>query len=249
MSPPPRPAPGASAVSAGGEAALACGEVSLRLGGVVVLDGVGFAVEPGEIVALVGPSGAGKSTLFRVLAGELRADSGWVRLAGRDVTTSPLWTRARLGLGWIPQSPSVLLDLDVAANLRAFERAARVQPKAPADRASELALGDVLGTPARALSGGERRRLEVLRALVAEPRALLCDEPLAGLDAPLAAAVLERLRAASRGGAAVLIADHRLAELLPVCDRVLRLAGGRLERAVPVATLARDPDARGRLEP
>ncbi|MCC6216873.1 MAG: ABC transporter ATP-binding protein [Polyangiaceae bacterium] len=232
----------------GVRAVLACDGVASRLGGVAVLQAIDLEVGAGEVVGLIGPSGAGKSTLFAVLAGELRPDAGRVWLGGREVTSEPLWRRARAGLGWVPQTPSVLLDLDVADNLRTFERAARVAPRPPHERAAELGLAGALGTRARSLSGGERRRLELLRALVAAPKALLCDEPLAGLDGALAALVLRRLRREAEAGAAVVIADHRLTELLPACDRVLRLVGGRLEAADTVESVAADPGRRAAYE-
>lgn len=217
-----------------------------ELGGLPILNGVDLAVSAGEVLGVLGPSGAGKSTLFRVLTGELRATRGDVELAGRPLNRLPLWRRARLGLGYVPQTPSVLFDLSVAQNIATFQRVAGKKPRDPVEQAGRVGLENRLGVRAADLSGGERRRLELLRALLAEPRVLVCDEPLSGLD-PAGAEQLGRLlRACADAGTAVVLADHRVREALAVCDSALLLIDGQVGlRAVP-GEFANHPAVKGR---
>jgi lipopolysaccharide export system ATP-binding protein len=209
--------------------ALRAERLSVTLGGSEILSGVDLSLAKGRILAVLGPSGAGKSTLFRVLAGELQAQAGRVYIDERDVTREPLWARARAGLGYVPQTPSVLWDLTVSENIRTFarlcgDRATRVEA-----HAELVGLGDRLTVTASELSGGERRRLEILRALIAKPRLLLLDEPLSGIDPAFAGHLTELLRARAREGMAILLADHRVREALAICDEALLLAAGRVE--------------------
>jgi len=139
----------------------------VTLGKQEVLRGISLDVRAGEVLGVLGPSGAGKSTLFRALVGELYPSAGKVTLAGRDVTRDPLWRRARRGLGYVPQTPSVLFDLSVADNIRTFVRLTRVESRGVEAIADDVDLGSRLHVRARDLSGGERRRLELLRALIA----------------------------------------------------------------------------------
>ena len=209
--------------------ALRADGLSARLGAQEILKGIDLSVAPGAVVGVLGPSGAGKSTLFRVLVGELSPASGRVLLGDRDVTREPLWKRARAGLGYVPQTPSVLFDLSVADNIRTFERVAGVEPRPTEERAESVELSARMDVRARDLSGGERRRLELLRALLAEPKVLVCDEPLAGVD-PAAAVRLGRvLRAHADRGMSIVIADHRIREALSVCDQAVFLVDGRIE--------------------
>ena len=208
---------------------LQAADVRVRLGGVEVLRGVDLELDRGKVVGVLGPSGAGKTTLFRVLVGELRPAAGSVCLRGQDVSRRPMWRRARAGLGYVPQTPSVLFDLSVADNIRTFERAARVRREAVEARARKVALGDRLEVTAGELSGGERRRLELLRALIAGPAVLVCDEPLSGVDPAAAQRMGGLLREHARGGGAVVLADHRIREALPFCDEALLLVDGKIE--------------------
>jgi lipopolysaccharide export system ATP-binding protein len=217
--------------------ALAAEGIGVRLGGVTVLREVSFAVAPGEVLGIFGPSGAGKSTLFRALAGEEPLTAGRVRLDGVDVTALPLWQRARRGLGYVPQTPSVLWDLTVAENLAAFRLLApppRGPVPDPGALLAELGLDGRASVLASALSGGERRRLELGRALSLAPRVLVCDEPFAAIDplgAEQAGALLRRL---ARAGAAVILADHHVEAALGLCDRAALLLGGEVaEIAAP----------------
>lgn len=225
---------------------LRADELRVALGGVEILRGVSLEVGPGEIVGVLGPSGAGKSTLFRALAGELPLSGGRVELGGQDVSRAPLWKRARLGLGYVPQTASVLFDLDVGDNLRTFARTARAPARAAEQRAAEVGLEGRLDVKAKDLSGGERRRLELGRALTGEPRLLLCDEPLSGVDPAGAQRIGRILRARAEGGMAVLVADHRVGEALEFCERVLLLLDGRVEVATTPEEFLEHPRVRRR---
>jgi len=200
--------------------------LTVHLGGRAVVHGVDLVVRSGEVLGVFGPSGAGKSTLFRALAGEERLVSGRVELDGMDVTALPLWSRARRGLGYVPQTPSVLWDLTVAQNLAVFARLSGREPRR--DLSEALGLGDRGDVAAGSLSGGERRRLELARALSAAPRVLLCDEPFAAIDPHGASRVAKELRTAAEGGAAVIVADHHVAQALELCHRAALLLDGEI---------------------
>jgi len=211
------------------EVLLSAEKISVRLGGAAVLREVSIEVRAGEVLGVFGPSGAGKSTLFRALAGEERAASGVVRIGGVDVTRLPLWRRARLGLGYLPQTPSVLWDLTVAENLEVFRALARGGSGEEASAlAARIGLAERLDVRASSLSGGERRRLELGRALAGAPRVLLCDEPFAAIDPLGTARVGEQLRALAAAGGAVIVADHHVAEALRLCHRAALLLEGEV---------------------
>lgn len=210
------------------------------------LSNVDIAVMPGEVFGVLGPNGAGKSTLLRILSGDGAPASGRVWLRGEDVTKLSLWRRARLGLGYVPQTPSVLFDLTVAENIRTFEAAARVGRRPVEERAREFDLDSKLGVRARDLSGGERRSLEILRALIASPRVLLCDEPFAAGDSGRARLISQKLRSVAGRGGAVVIADHRAGDTLAVADRAMLLVGGSVEIVVGASAFADHPAVRSR---
>jgi lipopolysaccharide export system ATP-binding protein len=205
--------------------------LTVPLGGRSIVRGVDLEVRAGEVLGVFGPSGAGKTTLFRALAGEIVPSSGTVHLGGVDVTRLPLWRRARLGLGWVPQTPSVLYDLSVEDNLSVFSSFARPNgagSRSASEIAAALGLAGRESVAAGALSGGERRRLELARALCASPRVLLCDEPFAAIDPAGATAVATEIRNAAEAGAAVVIADHHVAQALRLCHRAALLLEGDL---------------------
>ena len=198
-----------------------------------MLDEVDLDVRPSEIVGLVGPNGAGKTTAFRIMAGLIRADRGTVHLADRDVSRQPLHQRARCGLGYLAQEPSVFRRLTVRANLEAVLALQPDRSRQDMARRVDATLRR-FGLEARSaqladrLSGGERRRLELARSLIVGPRWLLLDEPFAGID-PIGVADLQaRLRTIREERVAVLITDHNVHATLPICDRAYLLQEGRI---------------------
>lgn len=217
-----------SAVFPEGEPLLRCVGLTARLGGNQILRGIDLAVAPGSILGVLGPSGAGKSTLFRCLVGELRPQRGRVLLQGRDVTLLPLWVRARLGMGYVPQTPSVLLDLSVERNVQTFARLVDASRAEQQRLLESLELAQRLHVVAGELSGGERRRLELLRALISQPKVLICDEPLTGLDPPMVARVGSLFTELAARGSSIVFADHRIAEVLPFCEDAVLLVDGRV---------------------
>jgi lipopolysaccharide export system ATP-binding protein len=223
--------------------------VTVTKGGRTIVRDVTMSVRGGEVLGVLGPSGAGKSTFFDALVGEVDLTSGRVLLGDRDVSGQPLWRRARSGLGYVPQSPSILYDLSVRENLRAFIQIAR--HKTPDDSEIErdalrVGLAAQLDVRAGSLSGGERRRLELGRALTAEPSVLVCDEPFAGVD-PEGASHLGSLLAGLAGrGVAVLLADHHVEEALRICTRALLLLDGSVAVVAEPDVFREDPRVRGR---
>jgi lipopolysaccharide export system ATP-binding protein len=215
-------------------------------GGKALLRGIDIEVRRGEVVGVLGPSGAGKSTLFRALVGESLPDRGAVVLEGVDVTRDPLWRRARIGIGYVPQGPSVLWELTVAENLATFRHVARLPPEPPRFMAARVGLGELLGIRAGALSGGERRRLELARAITRSPRVLVCDEPFAGVDPAGAERLGLLLGDLARDGTAVLLADHHVAEALRICSRAVLLLDGTVAASAPAGAFAEHPLVRGR---
>ncbi|HEY8039657.1 MAG TPA: ABC transporter ATP-binding protein [Polyangiaceae bacterium] len=215
-------------------------------GGKAILRGLDLEAKQGELVGVLGPSGAGKSTLFRVLVGETQADAGTVALEGVDVTRWPLWRRARAGVGYVPQGPSVLWELTVRGNLETFRRVARLPPEDAGVAAARVGLEDRLEVRAGELSGGERRRLELARAVTRAPRVLVCDEPFAGVDPAGAEKLGKLLRELADGGTTVLLADHHVEEALRVCTRAVLLLDGVVAVAAAASDFRQDPLVRGR---
>jgi lipopolysaccharide export system ATP-binding protein len=201
--------------------------------GRAVVRGVSLRLQEGEIVGLLGPNGAGKTTTFRILTGLERAEVGRVLLNGADVTRLPLHARARRGLGYLPQEPTVFRRLTVSDNLRAVLEVtglSRPEREARAERLlGEFALTHLGRARAETLSGGERRRLEIARALCTEPAFLLLDEPFTGLD-PIAVAEVQRLLLplARERGLGLFVTDHAAREILGVCDRVYLMHEGEI---------------------
>jgi len=218
--------------------------LTVSLGGREVVRGVSLQAAAGEILGIFGPSGAGKSTLFRALCGELPS-RGEILLQNRPLAGLPTWARARAGLGYVPQGPSVLFDLSVRDNLITFARMAG-RPPAPDEWAGRVGLVDRLDLRASSLSGGERRRLELARALQACPSVLLCDEPFAGLNPAVIASVSDLLRQAAASGVTVLLSDHHLDEALALSHRALLLLDGAVELTSEAASFASHPLVRER---
>ncbi|MEN1939956.1 LPS export ABC transporter ATP-binding protein [Luteimonas sp. MJ246] len=209
----------------------------------------GLTLDAGEVVGLLGPNGAGKTTCFYMIVGLVPADAGRIVLDGRDITGEPMHRRARLGVGYLPQEPSVFRKLSVADNIMlVLELREDLDRKGrEAELASlmdELQVTHVAGQHGASLSGGERRRVEIARALAARPRLILLDEPFAGVD-PISVGEIQRIvRHLKNRGIGVLITDHNVRETLGICDRAYILNdGGVLAQGAPDALLA-DPDVR-----
>ncbi|MBV9834036.1 MAG: LPS export ABC transporter ATP-binding protein [Alphaproteobacteria bacterium] len=206
-----------------------------------VVRDLSLSVRRGEVVGLLGPNGAGKTTTFHILCGLISADSGAVLLDGRDITKLPMFRRARLGIGYLPQESSVFRGLSVVDNLRAVleltepdraEREAMI-----AALLEEFDLERLSDTPASALSGGERRRVEIARALAARPHFMLLDEPLAGVDPIAVADMRDLIGVLSQRGIGVLITDHKVRETLELVDRAYVMHEGAVLAAGPPGEL------------
>ncbi len=191
----------------------------------------GLTLEAGEVVGLLGPNGAGKTTCFYMIVGLVEADAGRIELDGRDITADPMYTRAKLGVGYLPQEPSVFRKLTVADNIRLVlelreDLDAAGREKELRSLLDELQIGHVSEQLGASLSGGERRRCEIARALAARPRLMLLDEPFAGVD-PISVGEIQRIVThLKERGIGVLITDHNVRETLGICDRAYILAEG-----------------------
>jgi len=205
-----------------------------RYAGRAVVSGVSCAVSEREIVGLLGRNGAGKTTTFRMTIGMIEPDGGAVVFQGRDITRLPMHRRARLGMGYLSQEPSVFQRLTVEENLLAILQTLKIPRRERRRRAAELlanyGLTRKAGDAARTCSGGERRKLEIARALVTNPKMILLDEPFSGVD-PLAIEDLQREISRLRTlGIAVLITDHNVQQTLKICDRAYVIDEGRVLR-------------------
>ena len=213
----------------------------------VVCD-VSIEVHAGEVVGLLGPNGAGKTTTFYMIVGLTRPDAGTVFLNGEDVTALPMYERARRGVSYLPQEPSVFRKLTVEENIRAILETLDLSPEERGERCrrllDELGIARLARNKAYSLSGGERRRVEITRALVISPSFMLLDEPFAGID-PIAVVDIQNIvTQLKERGIGVLITDHNVRETLGICDRAYILNEGTvLEEGVP-ARIAESPRAR-----
>jgi len=214
----------------------------------LVVDRVSLDIQPGEVVGLLGPNGAGKTTSFYMIVGLLRADGGQIYLEGREITDLPMYKRCRLGMGYLPQESSVFRKLTVEENLLAIletldlshdERQARLQVLL-----AELDLTRLARHKAYTLSGGERRRLEITRALVTNPRYLLLDEPFTGIDPIAIGDIQEIVGRLKDRGIGVLITDHNVRETLAITDRAYILHKGKILASGTASELASNPKAR-----
>jgi lipopolysaccharide export system ATP-binding protein len=214
-----------------------------------VVKDFGLTLDAGEVVGLLGPNGAGKTTCFYMIVGLVPADAGEIKLDGRDITHEPMYARAKFGVGYLPQEPSVFRKLSVADNIRLVLELRDDLDKAGRERElaellDELQIGHVAGQLGASLSGGERRRVEIARALAGKPRLILLDEPFAGVD-PISVGEIQRIVTHLKNrGIGVLITDHNVRETLGICDRAYILSdGGVLAQGAPDALLA-NPDVR-----
>lgn len=194
--------------------------------------GVSFRIAPGEVVGLLGPNGAGKTTIFYMIVGLVRPDNGTVLLNGQDITRLPMHRRARMGLGYLPQEPSVFRKLTVRENILAFLEETSL-PKGEREKRlegllAEMRVSHVKETMGYSLSGGERRRVEIARSLVISPVFLLLDEPFAGIDPISVADLQEVILGLKEKGIGVIITDHNVRDTLTVCDRAYIISEGEI---------------------
>ena len=222
--------------------------LSKRYGDSEVVRHIDIEVHPTEVVGLLGPNGAGKTTTFNMIAGGIRPSSGSVYLGATEITDLPMYRRARLGITYLPQEPSIFRKLSVADNINAILET--VEPNRAARRErlrellAELGLAEKAHRRGDALSGGERRRVEITRALVLDPKFMLLDEPFAGID-PIAVneiqKIIDQLKARGIG---VIITDHNVRETLSICDHAYIIKEGAVVRQGPPEEVAADPQVR-----
>jgi lipopolysaccharide export system ATP-binding protein len=213
-----------------------------------VVDGVAIKVNPGEIVGLMGPNGAGKTTTFNMVVGVVRPDQGVVRFQGQDITHLPMHQRARLGIGYLTQEPSVFRKLTVEQNILAILEICKLSAEERRTRLKylleELDLTPLAKSPAYTLSGGEKRRLEITRALVTSPKFLLLDEPFVGID-PIAVYEVQKIvRRLKERGLGILITDHGVREMLKLIDRGYIIHKGQVLCEGNADFLTNDPKTR-----
>jgi lipopolysaccharide export system ATP-binding protein len=212
-----------------------------------VVSGVHLRVEPGEVVGLLGANGAGKSTTFRMVVGLLKPEAGRIEFLGHDITRLPMDARARLGMGYLAQEPTVFAQLSVADNVRIVleqhypksEQAQRLEALL-----AELNLTHLAKSLARSLSGGERRRLEITRALVVEPKLLFFDEPFAGVDPKSRGDIVAITQELKRRNVAVLITDHHAEAILGMVDRLYVMDAGEIMAEGTPQEIIDNPDVR-----
>jgi lipopolysaccharide export system ATP-binding protein len=230
------------------QAYLAAHGVEKSFGGRMVVRGVTLYVRRGEAVGLLGPNGAGKTTVFYMITGLINADRGRIELDGYDVTTLPMYQRARLGIGYLPQEASIFRGLNVEDNIRSVLEVVepdRRRREADLDALlEEFNIARVRKTPTIALSGGERRRVEIARALATRPRYMLLDEPFAGID-PIAVGDIQALvRHLTNRGIGVLITDHNVRETLGLTDRAYIIYSGEVLMEGRADDIVNNPDVR-----
>ena len=223
-------------------------ELSKSYRGRKVVNGVSVSVDQGEVVGLLGPNGAGKTTSFYMIVGLISPDSGEVLLDGQDISNLPMYQRARRGISYLPQEPSVFRRLTVEDNLMAILESLPLSGRQRRERMNrlidQLGLETVRGSKGYMLSGGERRRVEIARSLVIEPNFLLLDEPFSGID-PIQVRELQRIIFdLKRLGIGILITDHNVRETLAVTDRAYIINDGKIFRAGSPEALGRDPEVK-----
>ena len=213
--------------------ALEASRIRKRFGTRVVVKDVSLSIRQGEVVGLLGPNGAGKTTCFYMIAGLIKADQGSIRLGQQVITNEPMDARARLGLGYLPQEPSIFRKLSVRDNILAIlETATDLEPREQLSKTdaliNEFKLEHVASALGMALSGGERRRAEIARALACDPKFLLLDEPFAGVDPISVGDIKAMIRQLAARGIGLLITDHNVRETLDICQRAYIVNDGSL---------------------
>jgi len=229
-------------------ATLRTRDLTKSYGGRLVVRNVNLEVASGEIVGVLGPNGAGKTTTFYLTVGLTAPDSGRVELDGQDVTDDPMYIRARKGIGYLPQEPSIFRGLTVEQNILAILETTGLARSARRERLrellAELNLTPLAHAPAHTLSGGERRRAEITRALVVSPKFILLDEPFAGID-PIAVADIQQIIFHLRErGIGVLVTDHNVRETLRITDRAYIVHDGAIFKSGTPDSLAADQEVR-----
>lgn len=213
-----------------------------------ILRGVNLNIESGEIVGLLGPNGAGKTTSFYIICGLINADYGQVVLDGKDISKLPLYRRARLGIGYLPQEASIFRGLSVEENIMAVAEATEKDPlirgKIVEELLAEFSITHLRHSPALALSGGERRRVEIARALASRPKFILLDEPLAGIDPIAVNDIRDLILHLKERGIGVLITDHNVRETLDIVDRAYILYEGRILVEGQAGDIINNPEVR-----
>ena len=214
----------------------------------VVVNKVSLRLRRGEVAGLLGPNGAGKTTCFYMITGLIAADYGRIVLDGEDITAQPMYQRARMGLGYLPQEASIFRGMTVAQNVMAVvelrEKSASAA-RATVDRLlEELHITHIKNSPAQALSGGERRRVEIARALASEPSFMLLDEPFAGIDPLAIADIREVIGYLKRRGIGILITDHNVRETLDIIDRASIISSGEVLFEGSPDEIVNDPEVR-----
>ncbi|HET9191606.1 MAG TPA: LPS export ABC transporter ATP-binding protein [Vicinamibacterales bacterium] len=227
---------------------LSTHDLTKSYSGRTVVRGVSIEVASGEIVGLLGPNGAGKTTTFYMTVGLTSPDAGRVVLDGEDLTSAPMYARARKGIGYLPQEPSIFRGLTVEQNILAIletQKLSRAERKTrAAELMAELNLTPLAKSPAHTLSGGERRRAEITRALVISPRFILLDEPFAGIDPIAVGDIQKMIFHLKERGIGVLVTDHNVRETLRITDRAYIVHDGAIFRSGTPASLAADEDVR-----
>ena len=209
---------------------LAANKIGKAYNGRVVVKDITLTVQRGEVVALMGPNGAGKTTSFYMIMGLIEADRGIITLDGEEITKLPMYQRARLGVGYLPQEQSIFRGLTVEENIRAVVQLTEKDRSKWDENVDalldELNIGHIKKSPALALSGGERRRVEIARALASRPNFILLDEPFTGIDPIAIADISELILYLKKRGIGILITDHRVRETLDIVDRASILFQG-----------------------
>ncbi len=213
-----------------------------------VVNEVSVHVEQGEVVGLLGPNGAGKTTTFYMIVGMIRPSGGDVFLDDANITRLPMYKRARAGVGYLPQEPSVFRTMSVRDNILSVLQMTKLSKKEQAARCDslieEFGLGHIQKSLGYVLSGGERRRTEIARALATDPKFILLDEPFAGIDPIAVEDIMKTVKGLATRGIGVLITDHNVHETLTITDRSYLLFEGRILKAGTAQQLADDPEAR-----
>jgi lipopolysaccharide export system ATP-binding protein len=231
-----------------GAPALLLDDVVKTYGAVRAVDGVSLRARAGEFLALLGPNCAGKTTCFYIITGLIASDSGTVSLDGENITNLPMYRRARLGIGYLPQEASIFRGMSVEQNIRAILEVAEPEPEAREamldSLLAEFSISHLRRAPAMALSGGERRRCEIARALATQPHFILLDEPLAGIDPIAVNDIRDLVKHLKDRGIGVLITDHNVREAFQIVDRAYILHEGRVLMEGAPQEIVADADVR-----